>query len=70
MKKVFYPLACCLAAGVLVSCSGQKLSLIHISHYTVHCQSSVITRTRLEEKMFSGKQFINTYILPLSLIHL
>ena len=24
MKKVFYPLACCLAAGVLVSCSGQK----------------------------------------------
>ena len=26
MKKVFYPLACCLAAGVLVSCSGQKKS--------------------------------------------
>ena len=24
MKKVFYPLACCLAAGVLVSCGGQK----------------------------------------------
>ena len=26
MKKVFYPLACFLAAGVLVSCSGQKKS--------------------------------------------
>ena len=24
MKKVFYPLACCLAAGVLVSCSSQR----------------------------------------------
>lgn len=24
MKKVFYSLACCLAAGALVSCGGQK----------------------------------------------
>ncbi|MEO4953245.1 DUF1080 domain-containing protein, partial [Bacteroides thetaiotaomicron] len=24
MKKVFYPLACFLAAGVLVSCSSQR----------------------------------------------
>ena len=41
MKKVFYPLACCLVAGVFTSCGGQKagnaqdgqtsdLSLIHI----------------------------------------
>ena len=24
MKKVFYPLACCLVAGVFTSCGGQK----------------------------------------------
>jgi len=32
MKKVFYSLACCMAAGVFASCCGQKQSTVTLSY--------------------------------------